>query len=44
MADATKAAQHSVHPTWGTHRVFGQFSWLKDGSGKGALSHPTPSG
>jgi hypothetical protein len=35
-----RAAQHSVHPTGGSHRVFKQFAWLKVGSGKVALSHP----
>ena len=33
------AAQHSVHPTGGSLRVFGQFAWLEVGSGKMALSH-----
>jgi hypothetical protein len=28
----------------GTRRVFRQFSWLQAESGKGTLSHPTPSG
>jgi len=35
-----KAAQHSVHPTGGTLRVFGQFAWLEVGSVKAALSRP----
>lgn len=30
-----------VHPTGGSLRVFGQFSWLEVGSGKAALSRPT---
>ena len=34
-------AQHSVHPTGGTLRVFRQFSWLGVGSVKMALSRPT---
>jgi hypothetical protein len=37
---AQKAAQHSVHPTGGTRRVFRQFAWLGAGSGKVALSYP----
>ena len=35
------AAQHSVHPTGGSLRVFKQFLWLKAGSVKAALSRPT---
>jgi hypothetical protein len=35
------AAQHSVHPTGGSLRVFRQFLWLEAGSVKGALSYPT---
>ena len=38
-----KAAQHSVHPTGGTRRVFKRFAWLGVGSGKMAfsrLAHP----
>jgi hypothetical protein len=35
-----KAAQHSVHPTSGSLRVFKHFSWLEVGSGKVALSQP----
>jgi hypothetical protein len=35
-----KCAQHSVHPTGGSLRVFEQFSWLGVGSGKLALSRP----
>jgi len=37
----TQNAQHSVHPTGGSLRVFRQFSELKDGSVKVALSRPT---
>jgi len=46
-------AQHSVHPIsgkvrrsngGGSLRVFMQFLWLGIGSGKMALSRPTPSG
>jgi len=33
-----------MQPTWGTRRVFRQFSWLEVGSGKAAFSRPTPSG
>ena len=33
-------AQHSVHPTGGSLRVFRQFAWLEVGSGKTALSRP----
>ena len=33
-------AQHSVHPTGGSRRVFRQFAWLEVGSGKMALSRP----
>jgi len=36
-----KAAQHSVHPTGGSRRVFWQFLWLEVGSVKVALSRPT---
>jgi hypothetical protein len=35
------AAQHSVHPTGGSLRVFKQFAWLKVGSVKMAFSRPT---
>src|SRR5215212_6368142 len=35
------AAQHSVHPTGGSLRVFRQFAWLEVGSVKMALSRPT---
>jgi len=35
-----KSAQHSVHPTGGSRRVFKQFVRLEVGSGKVALSHP----
>jgi hypothetical protein len=38
----SKAAQHSVHPTGGSLRVFRQFVWLEVGSGKIALSRPLP--
>ena len=34
-------AQHSVHPTGGSLRVFRQFAWLGVGSGKVALSRLT---
>jgi hypothetical protein len=34
------AAQHSVHPTGGTLRVFRQFFWLEVGSRKVAFSRP----
>ncbi len=34
-------AQHSMHPTGGTRRVFGQFTWPGVGSVKMAFSHPT---
>src|SRR6266511_5100931 len=34
-------AQHSVHPTGGSRRVFKQFVWLKAGSVKVAFSRPT---
>jgi len=37
----TKSAQHSVHPTGGSLRVFRQFAWLEVGSVKMALSRPT---
>ena len=33
-------AQHSVHPTGGSLRVFWHFAWLRVGSVKAALSHP----
>ena len=36
-----ESAQHSVHPTGGILRVFGQFAWLEVGSVKVALSRPT---
>jgi hypothetical protein len=35
-----KTAQHSVHPTGGSLRVFGEFAWLEVGSGKLALPRP----
>ncbi len=34
-------AQHSVHPTGGSRRVFRQVAWLQAGSGKTALPRPT---
>jgi hypothetical protein len=34
------AAQHSVHPTGGSRRVFKLFVWLEAGSVKMALSRP----
>jgi hypothetical protein len=37
-----ETAQHSVHPTGGSRRVCRQFVWLEAGSGKMALSRPTP--
>ena len=36
-----KTAQHSVHPTGGSLRVFREFAWLEVGSVKKALSRPT---
>jgi hypothetical protein len=36
----SKTAQHSVHPTGGSRRVFEQFAWLQAGSGKTALPPP----
>jgi hypothetical protein len=33
-------AQHSVHPTGGSLRVFKRFAWLEIGSVKMALSRP----
>lgn len=36
-----KSAQHSVHPTGGSLRVFKHFAWLEDGSVKVALSRLT---
>ena len=38
--DFESAAQHSVHPTGGSLRVFKQFAWLGVGSGKVALPRP----
>ena len=35
------AAQHSVHPTGGSLRVFKPFAWLEAGSGKMTLSRPS---
>jgi hypothetical protein len=34
------SAQHSVHPTGGSLRVFRQLLWLEAGSGKAALPRP----
>jgi len=34
------AAQHRVHPTGGSLRVYRHFAWLEVGSGKTALSRP----
>jgi hypothetical protein len=34
-------AQQGVHPTWGTRRVFRDFSWLEVSSVKVAWSRPT---
>jgi len=39
--NSESAAQHSVHPTGGSLRVFKQFSWLEVGSVKAALPPPT---
>ena len=39
--DGSNAAQHSVHPTGGSLRVFRQFAWLEVGPVKMALSCPT---
>ena len=36
----SRACQHSVHPTGGSLRVFGQFSWLRVDSVKMAWSRP----
>ena len=36
-----KIAQHSVHPTGGSLRVFRHFAWLEADSDKIALSRPT---
>jgi len=35
-----KAAQHSVHPTGGSLRVFKQYVWLEVDSDKAAMSRP----
>jgi hypothetical protein len=40
VSASSSAAQHSVHPTGGSLRVFRQFVWLGVGSGKMALSRP----
>src|SRR6266496_2851163 len=40
MISKVNAAQHSVHPTGGSRRVFRLFAWLGIGSLKTALSHP----
>ncbi len=37
----SEAAQHSVHPTGGSLRVFKPFSWLEVDSAKAALPRPT---
>ena len=39
--EVVSTAQHSVHPTGGSRRVFRQFAWLEVGSVKAALSRPT---
>ena len=36
----SECAQHSVHPTGGSLRVFKHFAWLEVGSVKKALSCP----
>jgi len=36
-----EVAQHGVHPTGGSLRVFRQFVWLQVGSVKAALPRPT---
>ncbi len=38
------SAQHRVHPTGGTRRVFGQVAWLEVGSGKAVSSRPATRG
>src|SRR5512137_2219964 len=40
IAALAKPAQHSVHPTGGSLRVFKQFAWLEAGSVKAARSRP----
>ncbi len=40
MIFSYNCAQHSVHPTGGSLRVFKQVSGLEAGSGKVALSRP----
>ncbi len=35
-----ETAQHGVHPTGGSHRVFWQSVWLEVGPGKAAWSPP----
>ena len=40
MSHEIHAAQHSVHPTGGSLRVFKPLSWLEVGSVKIALSRP----
>ncbi len=37
----SRAAEHSVHPTGGSLRVFKPFSWLEADTDKIVLSHPT---
>ena len=39
-----ECAQHSVHPTGGSLRVFKQVAWLEVDSVKMALSRPPPAG
>jgi len=40
MYHDSTTAEHSVHPTGGSLRVFKQFAWLGVGSVKMALSRP----
>jgi len=40
LVPLSHAAQHGVHPTGGTRRVFRQFAWLEVGSVKVVLSPP----
>jgi hypothetical protein len=40
IVPSRKPAQHRVHPTGGSRRVFKQFAWLEVGSDKIALSRP----
>jgi hypothetical protein len=39
-SERLKTAQHSVHPTGGSRRVFERFAWLGVGSGKVMSSRP----